>query len=107
MGTSWRIDETYVRTKGEWKYLYRAVDKAGHTVDFLLTPQQDRAAAAAFLRKAIGTQGCPEKITIDRSGSNTAAIQQYNRIHNTGIAIRQANISTISPSKIIAPWSAR
>lgn len=75
--------------KGEWKYLYRAVSKEGHTVDFLLTPQRDWAAAEAFLRKAIRNQGLPEKITIDRSGSNTAAIKRYNRIHKTGIAIRQ------------------
>jgi transposase-like protein len=89
VGKSWRLDETYVRVKGEWKYLYRAVDKAGHTVDFLLTPQRDRAAAEAFLRKAIRNQGLPEKITIDQSGANTAAIKRYNRTHKTAIAIRQ------------------
>jgi putative transposase len=69
--------------------LYRAVDKAGHTVDFLLTPHRDRAAAEAFLHKAIRTQGLPEKITIDQSGSNTAAITHYHKMHKTGIVIRQ------------------
>jgi len=54
-----------------------------------LTPTRDRAAAAAFLQKAIRHHGLPETITIDQSGSNTAAIEQYNRIHHTGIAIRQ------------------
>ena len=88
VGRSGRMDETYVRVKGQWNSLYRAVDKAGLTVDFLLMPTRDRAAATAFLRKAIRSHGLPEKITIDQSGSNTAAIQQYNRIHNTGIAIR-------------------
>jgi putative transposase len=78
-----------VRIKGQWKYLYRAVDKAGHTVDFLLTPHRDRAAAEAFLHKAIRSQGLPEKITIDQSGSNTAAITHYNKRHKTGIVIRQ------------------
>ena len=73
-GTSWRMDETYVRVKGQWKYFYRAVDKEGQTVDFLLTAQRNRAAALRFLRKAIGSQGSPEKITIDKSGANTAAI---------------------------------
>ena len=73
------MDETYVRVKGQWKYLYRAVDKEGHTIDFLLTPHRDRDAAEAFLRKAIRTQGPPEKITIDQSGANTTAIEQYNR----------------------------
>ena len=89
VGKSWRMDETYVRIKGQWKYLYRAVDKEGHTVDFLLTPRRDRAAAEAFLHKAIRTQGLPEKITIDQSGSNTAAIHHYNKIHKTAIVIRQ------------------
>jgi transposase-like protein len=45
VGPSWRLDETYVRVKGAWKYLYRAVDKAGATVDFLLTAKRDRKAA--------------------------------------------------------------
>jgi putative transposase len=89
VGKSWRMDETYVRVKGEWKSLYRAVDKDGQTVDFLLTPTRDRDAAEAFLHKAIRTQGLPEKITIDQSGSNTAAITHYNKTHQTAIAIRQ------------------
>src|SRR5262245_4241385 len=64
-------------------------DKAGHTIDFLLTPTRDRDAAEAFLPKAIRTQGLPEQITIDQSGSNTAAIKHYNQIHKTGISLRQ------------------
>jgi putative transposase len=67
-----------VKVKGEWKYLYRAVDKAGSTVDFLLTAKRDRKAALRFLRKAIGQHGAPGKITIDKSGANTAAIESYN-----------------------------
>jgi putative transposase len=55
VGVSWRLDETYVRIKGKWKYLYRAVDKAGDTVDFLLTAKRDRRAALRFLRKV----SCP------------------------------------------------
>jgi len=89
VGKSWRMDEMYVRVKGQWKYLYRAVDKEGHTIDFLLTPNRDRDAAEAFLHKAIRVQGLPEKITIDQSSSNTAAITHYNKIHQTAIAIRQ------------------
>ncbi|TDX62503.1 DDE superfamily endonuclease [Methylosinus sp. sav-2] len=57
IGSSWRLDETYVKVKGCWKYLYRAVDKAGATVDFLLTAKRDRKAALRFLRKAIGRHG--------------------------------------------------
>jgi putative transposase len=89
VGRSWRVDETYVKIKGQWAYLYRAVDKEGHTIDFLLTPTCDRDAAETFLRKAIRTQGLPEKITIDKSGATTAAIKRYNRTHKTYIAIRQ------------------
>jgi putative transposase len=90
VGKSWRLDETYVKIRGRWSYLYRAVDADGQTVDFLLTPQRDRAAALAFLQKAIHHQGLPEKITIDQSGSNTAAINRYNRTHKTAIVIRQS-----------------
>ena len=89
-GTSWRLDETYVRVKGQWKYLFRAVDKEGQTIDFLLTAHRDRAAALRFLRKAIGSQGMPEKITIDKSGANTAAIESYNTVEKTTIEIRQS-----------------
>ena len=89
VGRSWRMDETYVKVKGVWKYLYRAVDKAGATVDFLLTAKRDRKAALRFLRKAFGQHGTPEKITIDKSGANTAAIESYNAEHKAGIEIRQ------------------
>src|SRR3989475_12838005 len=88
VGRSWRLDETSVKIKGKWAYLYRVVDKEGHTIDFLLTPTCDRDAAEAFLRKAVRTQGLPEKITIDKSGANTAAITHYNKTHKTAIVIR-------------------
>jgi transposase-like protein len=51
VGGSWRMDETYVKVRGGWVYLYRAVDKAGKTVDFFLSRQRDINAAKAFLRK--------------------------------------------------------
>ena len=90
VGRSWRMDETYVKIKGKWAYLYRAVDTEGHTIDFLLTPNRDRDAAEAFLHKAIRRQGLPEKITIDKSGSNTAAIHHYNQVHKTAILMRHS-----------------
>ena len=90
VGRSWRMDETYVKIKGKAAYLYRAVDKEGQTIDFLLTPNRDRDAAEAFLRKAIRNQGLPEKITIDQSGSNTAAITHYNQTHKTAIIMRHS-----------------
>jgi hypothetical protein len=89
VGSSWRLDETYVKVKGVWKYLYRAVDKAGATVDFLLTAKRDVKAALRFLRKAIRSNGTPEKITIDKSGANTAAIESHNTETKAGIEMRQ------------------
>jgi putative transposase len=76
-----------VKVKG--KYLYRAVNKAGATGDFLLTVKRDRKAALRFLRKAIGQHGVSEKITIAKSGANTAAIESYNAEHAADIEIRQ------------------
>jgi transposase-like protein len=86
---SWRMDETYIKVKGVWRYLYRAVDKFGKTIDFLLTKQRDKKAARRFLNKAIGRHGVPEKITIDGSDANAAAIKSYNDDHGTSIEIRQ------------------
>jgi putative transposase len=86
---SWRMDETYIRVKGEWKYLYRVVDKYGQTIDFLLTEHRDKDAALRFLKKAIRRNGVPETITIDGSDANEAAIKSYNQEYGTAIAIRQ------------------
>jgi putative transposase len=86
---SWRMDETYIRVKGEWRYLYRAVDKHGQTIDFLLTKERDEQAAKRFLTKAIRRHDVPEKITIDGSEANAAAIRSYNTEHGTAISIRQ------------------
>ena len=94
VGRSWRLDETYVKIKGKWAYLYRAVDKEGHTIDFLLTPTRDRDAAEAFLPNAIRSQGLPEKITIDKSGANTAALTHYNKTHKTALVIRHSKYLT-------------
>ena len=89
VGRSWRMDETDVRVKGTWKYLYRAVDKSGATVDFLLTAKRDRKAALRFLRKAIKWNGTPEKITIDKSGANMAALESHNADTEADIEIRR------------------
>ena len=75
--------------KGQWYYLYRAVDKTGQTIDFPLTAQRDEEAALRFLKQAIRRHGVPEKITIDGSAANEAAIKRYNAEHGTAIAIRQ------------------
>jgi putative transposase len=87
---SWRMDETYIKIKGAWYYFYRAVDKQGQTIDFLLTVHRDEHAAKRFLTKAIRRHGVPETITIDGSAANKAAIESYNEDHGTAIEIRQS-----------------
>jgi len=72
------MDETYIWIKGQWKYWYRALGKAGQTVDFLLTAHRDKKAALRFLKKAIRPHGCPVQVTIDQSGANTAALAALN-----------------------------
>jgi len=89
VGTSWRLDETYIKVKGIWCYLYRAVDKLGNTVDFLLTRKRQRMSAQCFLIKAISNNYKPRVINIDKSGSNTAAIKVYNKRSFSKIKIRQ------------------
>jgi len=90
VGRSWRMDETYVKVGGQWKYLYRAVDRDGDTIDFLLRAKRDHAAARAFFERAIDLHGVPEKITIDKSGSNTAAITSMQADSGLPIQMRQS-----------------
>ncbi len=86
---SWRMDETDIKVKGEWRYLYRAVDTHGQTIDFLLTEERDEQAAKRFLTKAIRRHGVPETMTIDGSAANEAAITRDNEEYGTAIDIRQ------------------
>jgi transposase-like protein len=67
VNNSWRVDETYIKVRGKWNFLYRAVDKHGKTVDFLLRPDRGIAAAQAFFRKALSSYlpRWPRKITLD------------------------------------------
>ena len=89
MGKRWRMDETYVKVKGQWTYYYRAIDKQGQTIDFLLTATRDTKAALRFLKKAIAQNGKPSLVNIDQSGANTAGLKQVNRDNQTRIKIRQ------------------
>jgi len=79
VGKSWRMDETYVRVNGTWMYLYRAVDSNGDTIDFLLRKYRDTTAAKAFFHKAFQNNGKPKKVVIDKSSSNTAALNDINK----------------------------
>lgn len=78
--TSWRMDETYIKVKGRWTYLYRAVDRDGQTLDFMLSERRDLAAARRFFWRAIKTNGLPERVVIDKSGANLAGLQAVNVI---------------------------
>ena len=82
---------TKLKVKGEWKYLYRAVDKEGKTVDFLLTAKRDKAAALRFFEKAMKANGVPEEVAMDKSGANKAATDEINARGETPIIVRQAN----------------
>jgi transposase-like protein len=76
-GRSWRVDETYLKVRGRWVYLYRAVDRDGDTVDFRLSPKSDVAAAKAFFRKALRTQGrAPICITLDGYAASHRAVRE-------------------------------
>ena len=83
------MDETYIKVKGEWMYLYRAVDKDGNTIDFLLTKKRNKYAAHKFLVKAIINNGCPKVINIDKSDANKEAIKTYNKRNFKKIKILQ------------------
>ena len=89
VGRSWRMDETYIKVKGVWKHLYRAVDKQGKTVDFPLTAKRDMAAAKRFFDKAIEANGDPDKFAMDKSGANKAAIDAINAGREVQILVRQ------------------
>ncbi|WP_295876792.1 IS6 family transposase [uncultured Zhongshania sp.] len=88
-GSRWRLDETYIKVKGEWRYYYRAVDKQGNTVDFLLAAKRDTKAAARFLNKSISRNGQPSMINIDKSGANKAGINRFNQENHRRVKIRQ------------------
>ena len=76
-GSSWRVDETYVKIRGRWVYLYRAVDREGGTVDFRLSTRRDVGAAKAFFRKAIESQGsAPRTITLDGYAASHRAVRE-------------------------------
>lgn len=75
---SWRMDETYIKIKGKWHYFYRAVDKHGKTLDFMLSRRRNKAAAKLFFKCAIAGNGVPDRVVIGKSGSNLAGLQYIN-----------------------------
>ncbi|NJO93152.1 MAG: IS6 family transposase [Hydrococcus sp. RM1_1_31] len=81
---SWRVDETYIKVKGDWKYLYRAVDSKGHTLEFMLSATRDALAAARFLKKALKARHNqqPRVINVDKNAAYPLAVE----------ALKQENI---------------
>jgi putative transposase len=80
VASSWRMDETYIKVKGRWVYLYRAIDKFGDNVEFMLSEHSDAAAATAFFKQAIDGNGFPHKIVMDKSGANYVGIENINML---------------------------
>ena len=83
------MDETCIKVKGTWKYLYRAVGKEGKTVDFLITAKRDKAAAMRYFDKAMQANNVPKKVTMDKSGANKAAIDEINARGEALVIVRQ------------------
>ena len=77
---SWRMDETYINVRGAWMYLFRAIDRDGQTLDFMLAKKRDTQAAKTFFANALSNNGIPKRITIDKSRSNGAGIAEINKI---------------------------
>jgi transposase, IS6 family len=90
---SWRVDETYIKVKGKWKYLYRAVDSNGDTIDFMLSAKRDRKAAKRFFKKALGSKHnqMPRVITVDKNPAYPIAIHELknDRILPKKVGLRQ------------------
>jgi putative transposase len=104
---SWRMDETYIKVKGKWTYYYRAVDNTGKTLDFMLSERRNKAAARRFFKRAIGTNGVPDRVVIDKSGANLAGLQRELCL-NLGDAHHQAarfsvSLVTSTPSLNLIP----
>jgi transposase-like protein len=90
-GSSWRVDETYIKVRGRWTYLYHAVDKHGLTVDFRLNEDRDIAAAERFFTRAIEQHGAPDNITLEGDPATHAAIAE---LKESGVLRPQAKVRT-------------
>lgn len=72
---SWRVDETYIKIRGEWTYLYHAVDRERKTLNFMLSKRSDTGTVQRFFKRAIGVKSIPDRITINKSGADSAGLQ--------------------------------
>jgi transposase-like protein len=88
---SWQVDETYIRVRGRWTYLYRTVDKQGLTVDFLLSEHRDIAAAKRFFTRATKQHGAPQSITLDGYPATHSAVTE---LQASGVLSPQTKVWT-------------
>jgi transposase-like protein len=79
IGTSWRVDETYIKIRGRWASLYRAVDPQGRTIDLVLSKHRNIAAAKRFFRQTIAKHGIPERITLDGYPATHSAVPTFKK----------------------------
>ena len=93
VGDSWRADETYIKVRGQWVYLYRVVDKQGQTVDFLLSKRRDMAAAKRFFSRATKQHGAPRVITLDGYAASHRAVAT---LKTSGILPRRVRVRSAS-----------
>ena len=106
VGSSWRMDETYIKVRGEWKYLYRAVDRDGDTIDYLLRAHRDRAAARRFFERAIDLHGCPRRSRSTRAAPTRRPLRACEPTRAPTSRCASPNTSTTSSNKITGPSSA-
>jgi transposase-like protein len=105
------MDETYIKVKGRWTYVYRAVDRDGKTLDFMLSERRDLAAARRSFKRAIGAKDVPGRVVIDKSGAKLAGLQAVNMIQNSPAAVAssrsgKSNTSTTSVNRTTASSNA-
>ena len=90
---SWRVDETYIKVKGQWMYLYRAVDSEGNTIDFYFSKTRDKRAAKCFFKKALRSfhVSKPRVITVDKNPAYPIAVEELRKEKNmpSGMQLRQ------------------
>jgi len=79
------MDETNIKVKGKWSYFYRAVNRDGQTLDFMLSERRNLASARRFFKQALNTNGVPDRAVIDKSGANLAGLQAVNGIRKRQI----------------------
>ncbi|KAB8038029.1 IS6 family transposase [Silvanigrella paludirubra] len=103
---SWRMDETNIKVKGKWHYLFRAVDKLGQTIDIYLSKRRDTASAKLFFQRVFRSSGVPEKVNIDKSGSKF--IKYFIKVVQA-ISIKRdnSNLSKIKEISILKHFSSK